>query len=114
MLEVTGSAVGEHVQGQSLIPLMSGEITNWRDSLLIEFVSYEQPMPWLVDASYKIIRKGKYKYIHWVHHKNSDELYDLERDPYELSNVIGSEEMEKIVATLRKELGQLVSTATGL
>jgi len=68
----------------------------------------------LVDASYKIIRKGKYKYIHWIHHKNSDELYDLETDPYELDNLVNTPQMKLTVQELKRELGQLVSTASGL
>ncbi|MBT7953418.1 MAG: sulfatase-like hydrolase/transferase, partial [Gammaproteobacteria bacterium] len=73
VLDLADASIGLHVQGQSLIPLLMGAKQNWRKSILIEFTSYEKPMPWLVDASYKIIRKGKYKYIHWIHHKNSDE-----------------------------------------
>ena len=114
VLDLAHAPIGQHVQGQSLIPLLSGSSKKWRNSILIEFTSYEKPMPWLVDASYKLIRSGKYKYIHWIHHKDRDELYDLEEDPYELNNVINVQQMKQIVSDLRQELGQLVSTASGL
>ncbi len=114
VLELANACIGSHVQGHSLLPLLSGKAENWRSSLLIEFTSYEKPMPWLVDASYKIIRSGKYKYIHWIHHRDSDELYDLLADPYEQYNIVDAPEMKQTVYKLRQELARLVSTAVGL
>jgi arylsulfatase A-like enzyme len=114
VLALAHASIGDHLQGRSLLPLLSDTADTWRDSILIEFTSYEKPMPWLVDASYKIIRKGKYKYIHWIHHKNSNELYDLQADPYELKNLINVAKMQKTAHDLQRELAELVSTATGL
>lgn len=114
VLELAKADIGPQIQGRSLLPLLRGKKQSWRDSILIEFTSYEKPMPWLVDASYKVIRKGQYKYIHWIHHQNKDELYDLSQDPYELENLIKNENMKKIVQELKSDLGDLVSTASGL
>ena len=50
-------------------------------------------MPWLVGMTYKAVRTDRYKYIHWVNRGRAgelDELYDLERDPYELKNPIAA------------------------
>ena len=114
VLEYAGAKIGKHIQGRSLLPLLSGNTDNWRRSVLIEFNSYEKPMPWLVDASYKIIRKGNYKYIHWIHHKDSDELYELASDPFEQRNIIRRPDLAPLVEELRNELGRLVSVANGL
>lgn len=114
LLDLAGAEIGGHVQGRSLLPLVSGKAKDWRDSFLIEFTSYEKPMPWLVDTGYKVIRKNQYKYIHWVHHQDKDELYNLEDDPYEQHNLIDEPEQKSVIKSLKKELGELVAEAVGL
>ena len=114
LLDLAGVKIADHVQGRSLLPLVFGKTKDWRDSFLIEFTSYEKPMPWLVDMGYKVIRKNQYKYIHWVHHQGKDELYDLEKDPYEKNNLINNPELKTVIKMLKKELGELVAEAVGL
>ena len=63
---------------------------------------------------YKVIRRGPYKYIHWIHHAGKNELYDLSKDPYELNNIANDPEQWDRVKQLRQELGELVSTTIGL
>ena len=61
----------------------------WRKSILIEYWA-EQALPWLVGMTYKAVRTDRYKYIHWVNRGRTgelDELYDLDRDPFELDNL---------------------------
>ena len=43
-----------------------------------------------------------------------DELYDLEKDPYELRNVVKSRTYAPVRDKLRKELRNLVAEAVGL
>jgi hypothetical protein len=43
-----------------------------------------------------------------------DELYDLQRDPFEIRNVIGKAAYSKARARLYKELKVLVAEAAGL
>lgn len=114
MLELGGAAIGPQVQGRSLLELLSGSEQGWRDSFLIEYVGHEKPMPWLADTSYKVVRKGAYKYIHWIHHQGKDELYDLSRDPYELDNIAANPGQQERVADLKRELGRLAASAMGL
>ena len=44
--------------------------------------------------TYKVVRTDRYKYIHWVNRGGLDgvvdELYDLDKDPYEMKNLIAS------------------------
>jgi N-acetylglucosamine-6-sulfatase len=115
VLAVAGAPVGNHVQGRSLVPLLAGdEPGDWRTALLVEFYTYENPMPWLMDMDYRMVRTDRYKYIHWVHHPDLDELYDLEADPYEMDNRVGDAGFATIRNELRAELGRLVLEAMGL
>ena len=48
----------------ALVPLLQGNATDRRRSVLIEFYTYENPFPWLLDMDYRAIRTDRYKYIH--------------------------------------------------
>jgi N-acetylglucosamine-6-sulfatase len=108
ILEAAGLPIGTHVQGRSLVPLLRGDAPKWRQSVLIEFYSYENPMPWLVDMDYRVVRTSRHKYVHWLKHPDLDELYDLSADPFELRNLIDDPGSAQVVAELRRELGRLV------
>ena len=113
-LALASATIGDHIQGRSLVPLLSGSAQGWRDSLLIEFYTYENPFPWLLDMDYRAIRTSRYKYIHWMQHPDENELYDLQEDPYETRNLIAAPEMESLKAELQKKLASAVLHATGL
>jgi len=103
------------VQGRSLLPLLAGRAP-WRKSILIEYWA-ENAMPWLVGMTYKAVRTERHKYIHWVNRGRRgelDELYDLERDPYELRNLARSRAAAGLRGRLRGELRRLVAEALGL
>jgi arylsulfatase A-like enzyme len=108
VLEAAGVPIRPHIQGRSLVPLLRGASTPWRQSLLVEFYSYENPMPWLADMDYRAIRTRRHKYIRWIKHPDLDELYDLEADPYELRNLVDDPASAQIKARLKRDLGRLV------
>lgn len=115
LLEFGRAAIGEHIQGRSLVPLLTGQVrqpASWRESVLVEFYTYENPMPWLVDMDYRAVRTHRYKYIHWIRHQG--ELYDVAEDPYEMKNLIDRPDMQGVVADLRRELGRLSLEALDL
>jgi N-acetylglucosamine-6-sulfatase len=114
VLEVGGAEIGDQVQGRSLVPLLRGGATDWRQSVLIEFYTYENPMPWLLDMDYRAVRTDRYKYIHWMHHPEESELYDLETDPYETKNMVNDPSMAGVVQEMRQELSHLVLQAMEL
>jgi arylsulfatase A-like enzyme len=67
--------------------------------------------------TYKAVRTDRCKYIHWMNRGVAgelDELYDLDRDPYELVNLNRSRAMAPVREKLRRELGKLVAEAIGL
>ncbi len=114
VLAVAGVPIGDHIQGRTLVPLMRGAARSWRSSALIEFFTYENPMPWLMDMDYRAVRTERFKYIHWMQQPGLDELYDLRADPYEMHNLIDDPELSGVQRDLRAELGRLVLDAMGL
>lgn len=115
LLELAGVPVGSHIQGRSLVPLFGGtQPPGWRQAVLVEFYTYENPFPHLLDMDYRAVRTGRYKYIHWIKHPGLDELYDLQGDSLELRNLAGDPALAEVKGALKEELGRLVLQAIGL
>ena len=55
--------------------------------------------------NYYGIRLGPYKYIEWP--DGEKELYDINKDPYELNNIVRDRNYAPIRAFLHKELERL-------
>lgn len=113
-LDLAGVPVGNHIQGRSLVPLLQDNAADWRQSVLIEFYTYENPFPWLSDMDYRAIRTDRYKYIHWMQHPDESELYDLVEDPYETRNLIDDPRLAGVAEDLREELAAAVLEVMGL
>ena len=116
LIQLAGGRPGPQVQGRSLLPLLSGKRSGWRKSLLVEYWA-ENAMPWLIGMTYKAVRTRRYKYIRWINRSRNgelDELYDFDRDPYEISNVINRPPYRTVRDRLRRELRRLVADAGGL
>jgi arylsulfatase A-like enzyme len=114
LLELAGAPVGPHIQGRSLVALLRARPDDWRRSVLIEFYTYENPFPHLMDMDYRALRTERYKYIHWVRHPGLDELYDLEKDPFELRNLAADPSAAALRTQLRSELARQVLSALRL
>jgi N-acetylglucosamine-6-sulfatase len=113
MIELAGGRPGPHIQGRSLVSLFRRGSAPWRKSFLIEYYN-ESAWPWIVGMTYKAVRTERAKLIHWVHKQGVDELYDLERDPYEIRNIIRKPAYGKVRTRLYAELRKLVAEAVGL
>ena len=116
LIELAGGKPGGHIQGRSLVPLFSGKKTNWRKSVLIEYWA-ENAYPWLVGMTYKAVRTDHHKYIKWVNRARNgelDELYDLDKDPFEIKNLAKSPAYQATREKLRRELRKLAADALGL
>jgi arylsulfatase A-like enzyme len=117
LIELAGGKPGPQIQGSSLLPLLSrGKKRAWRKSILVEYWA-EQAMPWLVGMTYKAVRTDRYKYIHWVNRGRAgelDELYDLDKDPFELKNLASGKAHAAVRGRLLKELRRLVAEAAAL
>jgi arylsulfatase A-like enzyme len=116
LIELAGGKPGEHIQGRSLVPLFGRKKAPWRKSILIEYWA-EQAMPWLVGMSYKAVRTDRHKFIRWLNRSRNgelDELYDLQRDPWELKNLATNRSATPVKTKLQRELKRLVAEANGL
>jgi N-acetylglucosamine-6-sulfatase len=116
LIELAGGKPGPQIQGRSLLPLFSKKPAKWRKAVLAEYWA-EQAYPWLIGMTYKAIRTGRYKLIHWVNRGRDgelDELYDLENDPFELKNLIKSKAHAAVREKLHRDLRVLVAEAVGL
>jgi N-acetylglucosamine-6-sulfatase len=116
IIELAGGKPGAHIQGRSLMPLFRGKRAGWRRSVLLEYWA-ENAYPWLVNMTYKAVRTRRYKYIRWVNRGRNgelDELYDLEKDPYEIVNVNDEAAYKGVRRKLQRELRQLTVEALGL
>lgn len=75
LLDTTGVAIPDGVEGQSLRPIWEGKADKVRDSL---YLTYENKMRSVTDGRWKLIR---YPPI------DHEQLFDLENDPDELVNL---------------------------
>jgi len=69
------------IHGRSLVDLVEGKTTEWRDCVFVEFFGLGSMATNMVTCRWKNI---KYGYTC----SNKDELYDLEKDPYEMTNLL--------------------------
>ncbi|HVJ24599.1 MAG TPA: sulfatase/phosphatase domain-containing protein, partial [Burkholderiales bacterium] len=113
LIELGGGKPGAQIQGRSFKRLLRGERKGWRKSFLVEYYN-ESAWPWIVGMSYKAVRTERAKLIHWVHKEGVDELYDLDADPYEITNVMRKPAYGKVRERLYGELRKLVAEAAGL
>ncbi len=90
-----GGVTPESLDGRSLVPLFRGETEGWRDAFFIEYYS-DIVFPRIVNMGYEAVRTERYKLIHYLELEGMDELYDLETDPYEMTNLIDSEDYASV------------------
>jgi arylsulfatase A-like enzyme len=104
-LDIAGARIPGDMQGRSLLPLLKGETPdNWRQSIYYHY--YEYPSVHMVPRQYGI-RTTRHKLIHFYQFGNEWELYDLKKDPDELTNLYGNPRHTRLTARLKKQLTAL-------
>lgn len=93
-------------QGRSLVPLLEGATVAWRNSVLIEYWS-DTVFPRMLTMGYQAVRTERYKYIHYLELDGMDELYDLQSDPFEMDNIISTDEGQRLLPGMQAELERL-------
>ena len=88
------------------MPLLRGDKVPWRQSILVEYRS-DTVFPRIRDMGYQAVRTARHKYIHYLELPGMDELYDLEADPYEMSNLIDTPQGQALLPALQAELERL-------
>jgi len=105
IIDLAGGIQPSGIQGTSMVPLLKGETAAWRKSFFYEYFQ-ESYAPGLVTANG--VRNLRYKYIEFPHVINDiNELYDLEKDPGEMVNLINSPNHQLIRAEMKAELEKL-------
>jgi arylsulfatase A-like enzyme len=103
-LDYAGIKVPEEMQGESFRNLVAGKDPTWRDAIYYHY--YEFPAEHMVKRHYGI-RTEQYKLIHFYYDIDEWELYDLVKDPEEMTNLYGHPEYASIQAGLHKRLDEL-------
>ena len=101
-LEIAGAKIPGDMQGQSLVPLLKGQAPkDWRTSIYYHY--YEYPSFHMVPRHYGI-RTERYKLMHFYRFGNEWEMYDLQKDPDELTNIYGMKGKSKLANDLKQQL----------
>ena len=111
VLEVAGIETPEQMQGQSMVPILKGEDTDWRDRIFYEYY-WEYAFP--QTPTMHGVRTDRYKYIRYHGVWDSNEFYDLQEDPYEMHNLIASPEHQDTIRAMLDELYGWMETTGGM
>lgn len=104
-LEVAGVEAPSDMQGESLVPLLTGKPDQWtRDAVYYHY--YEYPAEHMVNRHYALVSE-EYKLIHYYFDLDYWELYDRAKDPHELNNVYDDPAYAKIREDLHARLEQM-------
>jgi len=104
-LEVAGVEAPSDMQGESLVPLLTGNTGQWtRDAVYYHY--YEYPAEHMVNRHYALVSE-EYKLIHYYFDLDYWELYDRAKDPHELNNVYDDPAYAEIREDLHARLEQM-------
>lgn len=97
------------IDGRSLTPLLTAARTpsDWRRSFLIEYET-DIVFPRTLKMGYDAVRDERYKYIRYRELQGMDELYDLQKDPFELKNLMASKSEVGLRRRMESELEGLL------
>ena len=105
LLEAAGISAPSDMQGESLIPLLTGSNDKWsRDAVYYHY--YEYPSVHMVKRHYGIVTK-EYKLAHFYYDVDEWELYDRQKDTMEMNNVYNNPEYSEIATKLKLKLSDL-------
>ncbi|MCX6201005.1 MAG: DUF4976 domain-containing protein, partial [Bacteroidetes bacterium] len=113
ILNIAGIQTPSDMQGKSFLPLVAKTTpaakksfaATWRKSMYYHY--YEYPQPHHV-APHFGVRTTRYKLIRFYGPHNNLELFDLQKDPTEMNNLINNPSYASIITELKKELKDLI------
>ena len=104
-LEIAGIDALSDMQGESIVPLLKGDIKGWdRDAVYYHY--YEYPAVHMVKRHYGIVTK-EFKLAHFYYDVDAWELYDRKKDPLEMKNEYDNPDYAAVVAELKEKLADL-------
>jgi arylsulfatase A-like enzyme len=103
---LAGVKPGKAQDGRSFVPFLHGRAVRWRHAFVVEYLGRNTlnvggPPP------YVAVHTGRYLYVEY--RRGWRELYDLRRDPWELSNVAAQPRYASVKRSLHVLLHRLVS-----
>jgi len=101
LLELAGMPVPGWMHGRSLVPLLQRRDLPWREAFLYEF--YEYPAEHCI-RKHRGIRTARWKLLHFWEQPEEWELFDLENDPDEITNLAGQRAHARTLAELKTRL----------
>ncbi len=105
LLELAGIQTDAEMQGESFVPLLKGETpADWEQAMYYHY--YEWPYWHHVQPHYGI-RTQKYTLAHFYYNIDVWELYDLEKDPNQMQNLIDDPQYAGVVSDLKDQLNRL-------
>jgi len=122
ILDMCGIEIPESYQGKSVLPLISGENTNWRNDIFLENLFTDQGYP-----RQEGVRSKQYKYIRSFSKENDrlkylplqtietdekpiyEELFDIINDPKEQNNLAKDKDYVEVLNEYRKRCKILAS-----
>ena len=106
ILDAAGLDIPEEMQGRSILPLTRGERENWPEEMFVQISEAQvgravRTHRWKygVDAPDKCGGHDPGSDVYEDHY-----LYDLQVDPYELTNLVGVEAHRPVVEKMRERL----------
>ena len=104
-LEMAGIEAPSDMQGESMVPLLKGDIKGWdRDAVYYHY--YEYPAVHMVKRHYGIVTR-EYKLVHFYYDVDEWELYDRRKDPMEMKNEYNNPAYADVVSEMKEKLAKL-------
>lgn len=104
-LEAAGIEVPGDMQGESLMPLITGDQDAWsRDAVYYQY--YEYPSVHMVKRHYGVVTRD-YKLAHFYYDVDEWELYDRKNDPNEVNNVYDDPAYVEVVEKMKIKLEEV-------
>jgi N-acetylglucosamine-6-sulfatase len=110
-LELAGLKKPSNIQGSSFAEILRGKELPWRNKAFYEYY-WESAFPQTPTTF--AVRSDRYKYIYYNGVWDTNELFDLQSDPYEMNNLIRDTAHRKIGLQLKDELFQWLGQTGGL
>ena len=111
LLEYAGVKTPEHMQGKSFLNVLSGKTSQHRDRVFYEYYwEYHFPQTPTMFA----VRSGNYKYIHYYGLWTQNELYDLEKDPDEMNNLIADPQFKNMTRDMSAQIFDWLKSSDGM